>query len=50
MKKTFFMPNAIGERVLWLNNFAAKLPNYFGKYGIDNADMNNQIDGAASYA
>ena len=50
MKKNYFMPNAIGERVLWLNNFAAKLPMYIGKYGIDSADMNNQIDGAASYA
>ncbi len=50
MSKTWFLPNNTGERTLWLNNFAAKLPNYSTKYGIAAADVTDIGDGAEYYS
>ncbi len=42
MAKEYYLPSNDEERAAWLNNFAAKLPNFAMKYGItpeENTDM-----------
>jgi len=39
MKKKFYLPTQEGERVTWLNNFAAKLPAYAAAFGITAAEL-----------
>lgn len=34
MAKEYYLPSNDEERATWLNNFATKLPNFSGKYGI----------------
>lgn len=46
MKKRF-IPLAIADRVLWLANFAAKLPAYVAKYGLTPADATDMANAAA---
>jgi hypothetical protein len=50
MRKKSFLPTNAGERMLWLNNFSAKLPNYAAKYGITAADMTDTAAGAEYFA
>ena len=38
MSKTYYMPRTDAEKVLWLKNFANKLPGYTNKYGLVAAD------------
>lgn len=50
MKKNFYLPRAEEERVLWLNNFAAKLPLYANKYSITPEELMDMQQSALFYA
>ena len=49
MKKSF-LPRTENERLLWMENFASKLPTYSPKYNIDGADQHDMADSNAYYS
>ena len=47
MAKSYYLPKGDEDRAIWLNNIAAKLPNYASKYGImPEETMGTQNDAA----
>lgn len=47
MAKNYYLPKGDEDRVIWLNNFAVKLPTYASKYGITPEEtMGTQNDAA----
>lgn len=48
MKKKNYFPKQDAERLLWLQNFSAKLSTYSGKYGISAADVTD-MQASSSY-
>lgn len=49
MAKRTFLPRADADKVLWLKNFANKLPLYKVKYGITDAEVADMQNGALVY-
>lgn len=48
--KSYYLPTTDADKVLWLQNFAAKLPTVAAKYGITAAEMTDMINGATVFA
>lgn len=51
MKRQNYFPSRIADQVLWLDNFANRLPDYASALGLTTPEVNNNVDDAkwASY-